>query len=311
MAKAQRPLKIGKKQPMTVFESGDFVSPEHGGVKPGGEAGQVFAKASDADFDTVWTDAQVGQATPLEIFDTGLNIASGRHSGYSIVNKFGRRVRVDLTSFPQDVWDGGGTYPGLPVPGEPLEFEVFSSSNDDRGELVIQYLENETSEAYKVQAVQVNGTTPVSTGAFGIRLHTARYSTDFATTFNKGNITIRHKGAPHNVFCVMPVGRSQTACAAITIPAGHTGYVVRVFGRVYGDSLAQLDCGLWIRDKGESPRIRRPFSCAVNIPFEERPFGGIPVLQGGDVMIRVVEASQAALGLNVVAGFDIVFIKNK
>lgn len=60
----------------------------------------------------------------------------------------------------------------------------------------------------------------------------------------------------------------------------------------------------------QSPRIRRPFSCSAAKDFEEFPFGGIPILESGDVGMRIVEFSRPATGIQVTAGFDIVFVKN-
>lgn len=245
----------------------------------------------------------------LPLFDAGLNIAAGKHPGYSVVQKFGKNAVVNTTTLPEDVWDGSGLYTGFPI-GAPEEFEAYSTSPNDNGKLVIQYLADETSEAYEIVEIQMDGTNMVASGITGIRMHTARYNSGDPIGFNKGVITVRHKQTTANVFCRMPIGRSQTACAAITVPAGHTGYVKRIFASLFHSGNVILSGGLWIRDKGESPRIRRPISFSAAGGFEENIFGAIPVLAGGDVAMRVVEFTQPATGMQITAGFDIIFIKN-
>lgn len=252
---------------------------------------------------------ELEENTALPFFDVGLNIVSGRHPDIELVNKFGRNTDIDAALLPVYVWDGGGVYSGFPV-GDVDEFEVVSTSNADRGELVIQYLENPQSEAYTVKAIKVNGTIPVATGVSGHRLHTARYNNETENGFNAGVITVRHKNHPGHVFCRVPAGRSQSAVAAITVPAGHTGYIRRIFVYALWNQSAQIDGGLWIRDAGQSPRLRRPFSLSINNKFEETPEGGIVVLAGGDVMVRILNAAAQTAGLQILAGFDIIFVRN-
>jgi hypothetical protein len=233
-----------------------------------------------------------------------VTIAEGKMTGYSIVNKFGRNPDVDAGS--EDIWNGGGTYTGFPT-GSAEEFEVFSSSASDTGTLTFQYLASSTSTAWLSATVTLNGNTPVSTGVTGIRMHTASYSSGSATTFNVGTITIRHKVTTANIFCVMPIGRSQTNVCAYTIPAGHTGYMRRIFGSIRGTGSAIADLDLWVRTLNGSPRLRRPGQIAQNAYLDTEIYGGLTIPAMADVTLRATTSSN---NLDIIGGFDLIIVKN-
>lgn len=239
--------------------------------------------------------------------DFNLLVAQDLVTGYDVINKFGRNPDVDTGSTPEDTWNGSTTYTGFPT-GAPEEFEVFSSSASDTGTLTFSYLASSSSTAYQSATVTLQGTTPVSTGVTGWRMHTAQYSSGSATTFNVGTITLRHKTTTANVFCVMPIGRSQTNVASYTVPAGSTAYVMRLFGRVIGNTNGVIDASLWVRTLNGSPRLRRPFTASNSVPFDERPWGGLRVTAGSDIQVRIAAAS--ANNLDFISGYDIVLVKN-
>lgn len=250
---------------------------------------------------------QDADALTVRTIDPEIAIAKGLFEGYSIVQKFGRNGDIDTASVPEDIWNGGGTYTGFPT-GAPEEFQVFSSSASDTGVLTFTYLPATTSTAYVTATVTLNGTTPVNTGVTGYRMHTAQYNTGSPTTFNVGTLTIRHRTTTANVFCVMPIGRSQTNVAAYTVPFGYTAHIRRLFCRVIGSTTGIVDGALWIRGTGMSPRLRRPFTSATADAFEELPYGGITVASQSDIQVRISSAS--ANNLDVIAGYDIILIKN-
>lgn len=250
---------------------------------------------------------QDADAITARIVDPEIAISEGLFSGYSVINKFGRNSDVDTATVPEDIWNGGGAYAGFPVTA-PEQFEVFSSSASDKGVLTFTYLPTSTSTAYLTAQVTLNGTTPVATGVTGYRMHTAQYNTGASTTFNVGTITLRHITTKANIFCVMPIGRSQTNVAAYTIPFGYTGYIKRIFCRVIGATTGTVDGALWIRSSGMSPRLRRPFTAATADAFSEMPYGGLPVSAQSDIMVRISSAS--ANNLDVIAGYDLILIKD-
>ena len=253
------------------------------------------------------TVSQFADASVVRSVDSELDIVAGKYAGFSIISKFGRNSDIDTASVPEDMWNGGGTYTGFPLTA-PEEFEVFSSSASDTGVLTFTYLATSTSTSYSTGTVTLNGTTAVNTGITGYRMHTAQYNNSSATTFNVGTITLRHRVTTTNVFCVMPIGRSQTNTANYTIPFGYTGYIKRIFCRVIGATTGTVDGALWIRSSGMSPRLRRPFTAATADAFSEVPYGGLPVSALSDIMVRITSAS--ANNLDVIAGYDLLIIKN-
>jgi hypothetical protein len=254
--------------------------------------------------------ASVGQDADAIIsksIDPELSISAGLFSGISIVNKFGRNPDVDPGSTPEDLWNGGGVYTGFPT-GGPEEFEVFSSSASDTGVLTFTYLASSTSTAYQQATVTLNGTTPVATGITGYRMHTARYSSGSSTGFNVGTITLRHRTTTANVFCVMPIGRSQTNVSSYTVPAGSTAYIKRIFCRVIGSTTGTADGSIWIRTNGGSPRLRRPFTVVNGDHFEEEPYGGLAAEEKSDIAMRISVASTN--NLDIIGGYDLILVKN-
>lgn len=250
---------------------------------------------------------QDADALTVRTIDPEIAMSRGLFEGYSIIQKFGRNGDIDTGSVPEDIWNGGGAYAGFPT-GSPEEFQVFSSSASDTGVLTFTYLASTTSTSWQTATVTLNGTTPVDTGVTGYRMHTCQYNTGASTTFNVGTITVRHKVTTANIFCVMPIGRSQTNVAAYTIPFGYTGYIRRLFCRVIGSTSGIVDGALWIRGSGMSPRLRRPFTSATADAFEELPYGGIAISSQSDIMVRISSAS--ANNLDVIAGYDLILIKN-
>lgn len=233
-----------------------------------------------------------------------ITMAEGKFSGYSIINKFGRNH--DLDSGTEDLWNGGGTYTGFPT-GSPETLMAVSTSASDTGVLTFTYLATSTSTAYQTGTVTLNGTTPVNTGISAYRMHTAEYASGSSTTFNLGEISLYHQTTTSNIFCKMPIGRSQTNTAAYTVPAGSTAYIKRLFGMVKGSGTSSVDFDLWVRTLGGSPRLRRPNQAVQGDGFNNSPYGGIIIPAGADVKMQLTTTGN---NLDVIGGFDIVLVKN-
>ncbi len=253
------------------------------------------------------------QVSTLEGIENGApsdfetNISEGKIEGYSLVNKFGRNPDVDTGSVPEDIYNNGGAYTGFPT-GSPEEFQVFSSSASDTGVLTFTYLASNTATAWQTATVTLQGTTPVNTAIVGYRMHTANYASGSSTGFNIGNITVRHRTTTANIFCFMPIGTSQTYVSAYTVPAGSTGYIRRLFCRVYSNTTGQVSGALWVRALNGSPRIRRPFSASNDGYFEEQPYGGLIMSSGSDIIVRIVATT--ASNLDVIGGYDLILVRN-
>lgn len=239
--------------------------------------------------------------------DFEINVIENKVSGYSVVNKFGRNPDVDTGSTPEDVFNGSTPYKGFPT-GAPEEIQVFSSNAGDTGVLSFIYLASNTATAWETATVTLNGTTQVNTGVIAYRVHSASYNSGSPTAFNLGNITIRHRTTTANVFCFMPIAASQTYVSGYTIPAGSTGYIKRLFCRVFVNTTGQIEGALWVRPLNGAPRLRRPFSASNTDAFEEQPYGGLVIPAGADLIVRITATSSS--NLTVIAGYDLILVEN-
>jgi len=242
------------------------------------------------------------------LIDFDASILNGQYGdNFEIVNKFGVNPDVDSAGFPEDVWNGGGTFTGFSNVTE--EFQVFSDSVSDTGVLTITYLPTSTSTAYVTANITLNGTTAVNTGVTGYRMHTARYSSGTQTTFNVGQITVRHRTTTANVFCKMPVGSSQTYVCGYTIPYGYTGIINRIHGTISDSGTPQYaSAAIWVRTQGGSPRLRRPFTLSTAYDYTDEIFGGIILSEMSDVIARITAVS--ANNLRITVSLDILLIKS-
>lgn len=232
-------------------------------------------------------------------------IASGLILGSEMVNKFGRNPDVDAGT--EDIWNGGATYTGFPT-GAPENIVAVSTNAGDTGVVTFLYLPTSNSTEWLTGTVTLNGTNPVNSGISAYRVHTAFYDTGNPVTANLGDITLYHQTTTANVFVNIPIGRSQSNAAAYTVPAGHTGYLVRFFGEtVGGTSSNSADFALVVREFGKSPRLRRPHSTNEGDRFDESIFGGIPIPEKSDIK---VQATVTGSNLKCIGGFDIILVEN-
>ena len=107
----------------------------------------------------------------------------------------------------------------------------------------------------------------------------------------------------------MVAGASQTNSAGFRIPAGKTGYMVKLTGKILGNnSNSWLDGTIWVRTNGGSPRLRRPFAMTQNEGLNDTIYGGLVFSEKTDIHLRITAAS--ATGLTVAAGYDIIMVDN-
>lgn len=232
-------------------------------------------------------------------------IAEGLYNGRYIVSKFGRDGDIDTATTPEDVWAGGGIYAGFPT-GAAEELQAFSSSASDTGLLTVTYLPSFTATAWLTTTVTLTGTTPVNLGVTAVRAHTAYYNSQNATTFNVGDITIRHRTTTANLFLIVPAGKSQTNNSAYTIPFGSRGFIKRFVVREVSNVTGFVEGALWLREYGKSPRLRRPFAASAQSPFEEIIYGGLELPALTDITVRILTAS--ANNMAITAGYDLIVV---
>lgn len=167
--------------------------------------------------------------------DFMLDVAMGRKTGMSTVNKFGRNTSIGTSLAPVAY---GGIYQ-TPTSAVSLEF-VSSSANDALNStgmhsITVQGLdENWELQTVTTAAHATDGTTAVNITGSWLRVFRAfvASSGSYATTSadsHVGTITIRVQGAGAT-YATIPLegtfGLGQTLIGVYTVPAGYTAYIL-------------------------------------------------------------------------------------
>jgi hypothetical protein len=242
--------------------------------------------------------------------DSETEIALGRYSGYSPVNKVGRNPDVDTATVPEDICGNGGTYLGWATAAELVQ--VLSSSASDTaagtGARTIVITGLDTNYEIQSESITLNGTTPVSSVGTYIRVHTARITSAGSGGVNAGSITIRQATTTSNIFALMQIGVNGTNESAYTVPAGYSAIVQNLHGSIRGSATASVDVNFYIRAFGEVFRARRPDAIQFGVCHLKPIKYGLLLAEKTDIIVRCTAAS--ANNLDVVAGYDLLLIKN-
>ena len=169
------------------------------------------------------------------------NVQAGLIPGIQQIRKYGINTDIDVSTSPEDLWDGGGTYQ-YPTVNEGL-YCYSSNENDTTTSVIVEGLVEEGGD-WKLKNVEVTleGTTPVSLGLF-IRVFRARISSETQPT---GNIliTLGNSGAttPDNSILRAQItqGRNSTLMAMYSVPTGYTAFMYRLFGSVSKNKDAEM-----------------------------------------------------------------------
>lgn len=226
--------------------------------------------------------------------DTQFELSTGRHSGQSLVHKFGNNNDIDSGTVPEDIWAGGGVYPGFPISSSE-KVEVFSASANDTaagtGARTIRIFGLNGSWALAQEDIILNGVTGVQSVGTYRRIYRAYILTAGSGGTNAGIITCRHITTTANIFFQMPAGISDTEASAYTIPAGYTGYLF-YFSATLGDSSANnATMGIWTREFGGAERIRRKFYISTSHQINTDIYGGMILPEKTDVIIRCLSVT--------------------
>lgn len=252
--------------------------------------------------------------------DFELNMAEGKIAGYSIVNKFGRNIQVDVATVPEDVWDGGtslGLYRGFPT-GDAETVQCFSSNAFDIStgvgarEISINGLD--VNYVQQQELISLSGTSPKTSLKSWRRVNSASITTAGISGYNVGEITCRHTVTTGDIFFKMPVGTNQTYVCAYTVPANKTAYIKKIFcGINRGTGVGavsdrEADVSLAVRLYTGVFRLRRPTNFNNNSDFNYEVYGGLTLPEKTDVTMRCTSVSTDAT--DVSAGFDLVLVDN-
>lgn len=176
---------------------------------------------------------------PLNSYGSAANIpiAAGVLAGYSHINKFG--YRDALASTYQAIWDGATAYPYIGTAGP------ATATGTDTGTVVeVQGLDQD----YNLQIENITVGGPAGAINF-VRVFRARV----VSGTNAGDISIVVDTATR---AIIKAEAGQTLMAVYTIPAGKTGYLLKIQGSI---------------DKQNADAIFRLMS---------RPFGGVFNIKG-------------------------------
>jgi hypothetical protein len=253
-------------------------------------------------------------AAVVRTIDSELDIAAGRFTGYSVVNKYGTNSDIDTASVPEDVWEAGGVYTGFPSSAENIE--ILSSSAADAsagtGARTVRVMGLDADFNSLSETITLNGTTPAASVGQFIRVHTATVLSAGSGGVNAGTITVRQATTEANVFLNLNPGRNQSNCSAYTVPAGYTAYMrslhMAIRGTAQANTPAAIEGNIWTRAFGGVFRSRRPFVVSSNYRLYDAIYGGIPFTEKSDIVLRVTASSGD--NVSVAGGYDLLLVKN-
>jgi len=244
---------------------------------------------------------QYSDAITVRAVSSEIDIAAGRFGGFQYFDKFG--TNPDIDSGPEDIWEGGGLYTGFPT-DQARTLEIFSSStNDDEGgtgaeKIIVFGLDSNWEEAQ--EEFTLDGTSTVTSTSTWWRVNRAivtQSNNGANTTFNDGNITIRH-ATTGNVLVFLTAGYNQTRQLVYTVPAGKTLYATQAFVSILKSNNSVGRMLLWYRPFGGTPRLVREFSVSNSDSFNVTIPGGVPLTEKTDVSLRCQSVTSTNTEIN-------------
>ncbi len=224
------------------------------------------------------------------------------------VHKFGSNPQITTGSVPEDIWDGGGVYPGF-IPAA-LPCEILSDDpNDDDGDTGARTVEIQGLDAAgMMQSVvaTMNGVGAVAIGTF-FRIFRLIVKTAGASDGNEGTITARTIAGPVTMAQILPfVGQSLMAIFT-TSNDFSKAHMVELIAELRA-STAQAVAGtiiLQARPSGGAWQTKEileahSYGGEVVLPLAHAP-EYFPLT---DLRLRAIAVS-AAGGLTVSGGFDL------
>ena len=235
---------------------------------------------------------------PLVNTDWELMTATGRApTGIETASKFGRNPDIDIGSAPEDVWLGGGLYPGQPetCPSEALE--VFSSDPQDvfggngAQTLTMTFLDDDFERV--TETVSMNGLGSVLTVSNGCRFLRGFVATAGSLGVNAGAITVRNPATTANIYAEIGAGVNQTQVGPFTVPAGHSAVIDQIVVAIARASGApgSSEFRLLVRESNSVYRTRANYDLVTGGPFV-LSYRSLPIYpERTDVIPRVISMS--------------------
>lgn len=202
---------------------------------------------------TVYDDADAQLVRPL---DFNLMVAEGLYYDRTNTIKDGYTPTMGNGAVTQDLWTESGVYTGFVSTAAAAELVVAGA---DTGTVYYSYMATDTDLDYTFGSKAITGAGTYSLGHNIWRCNFMYFVSSSSTSFNAGKMTIRHTATPANIFVTIDANRSQSFCAAYTVPYNSSVFIDRWQGAVRGSTSGSLDGFIWYRDYNGSPRYRFPF----------------------------------------------------
>lgn len=251
---------------------------------------------------TIFPDADATTVRPL---DFNLMVAEGLY--YDRVNniKDGYTPTMASGAVTQDLWTESGPYTGFVSTAAAAELVVAGA---DTGTVYYAYMATDTDLDYTFGSISITGAGTYSLGHNIWRCNFMYFVSSTSTTaFNAGKMTIRHTATPANIFVTIDATRSQSFCAAYTVPYLSSIYIDRWQGALRGGTSGSSDGYIWYREFGGSPRYRFPFELQFGSLYFDDVDYLIKVPSRTDIMPRILTNSTN----NLTAKFTYRLIKVK
>lgn len=236
--------------------------------------------------------------------DFNLMVAEGLYQNRGNTIKDGITGNITTGAVTQDVWSNGGVYTGFPSATAGAEIVVAGA---DTGTVYYSYMATDTDTDYSFGTLAITGAGTYVLGHNVWRSNFAYFVASTTTVFNVGLITMRHTATPANIFWQIPVGYSQTYCAAYTVPYRSSIYLDRINGNVRGSANGTLDGFFWYKPYNESPRLRFPFELQFGGLFFDDIDYLVKIPERVDIMPRILNSSAN----NLVGKISYRFVKVK
>lgn len=250
----------------------------------------------------IQSDADAIVTRPL---DFNLLVAEGLYQNRANTIKDGYTPSLSSGALTQDLWTEAGAYSGFPAAAATAELVVAGA---DTGTVYYSYMAADTDLDYTFSSIQTSG---IGTYPLGHNIWRCNFmyfvSSTSTTAFNTNKMTIRHTATPANIFATIEAGRSQSYCAAYTVPRQSSVYIDRFQGAMRGGASGTLDGFIWYRNFEESPRLRFPFELQFGSLYFDDVDYLIRIPERTDIMPRIVNASAN----NLVGKFTYRIIKVK
>ncbi len=220
-----------------------------------------------------------------------IGIAQGLVSGTSSINKFG--YRESIPNSYQTIWDGTSDY-AYAAAGTVLAV-ADNTSSDNNGTVEVQGLDQ--NYAPITETLTIGGS--ASSNQF-LRVFRARMITTNTGSTNVDEIRIKRSTTD---LAIILAGAGQTLMSLYTIPAGKTGYLIRLQGNVDANNDALFR--LISRPLNESFNVKGQFGVFASGFTIEYP---IPLVFTEKTDLQVVAKSQNNVGGG--ATFDLILKDN-